>query len=110
MRGHPCETFDLTAGWLGRDHGFGISCGEGVHVGEDEVAGAVGAELGLVLAADDGEGAEDIVGVIAGKAVEVEVEGVEAGPQVASPLSSFQTKGGPSQPRSRARGTISLAV
>ena len=36
------------------------------------------------MAADDGEGVEDVGGVIAGKAVEVEVEGVEAGAQVAA--------------------------
>ena len=31
------------------DCGVGVSGGEGVHVGEGEVAGAVAAELGLVL-------------------------------------------------------------
>ena len=61
-----------------------IPGGEGAHVGEDEVAGVVAAESGLVFAADDGEGAEDVGGVLAVKAVEVEVEGVEAGAQVAA--------------------------
>ena len=36
------------------------------------------------MAADDGEGVEDVGGVSAGEAVEVEVEGVEAGAQVAA--------------------------
>ena len=36
------------------------------------------------MAADDGEGVEDVGGVFAGEAVEVEVEGVEAGAQVAA--------------------------
>ena len=42
------------------------------------------AEGGFVVAADDGEGVEDVGGVVAGEAVEVEVEGVEAGAQVAA--------------------------
>ena len=46
--------------------------------------GAVGAEGGFVVAADDGEGVEDVGGVCAGESVEVEVEGVEAGAQVAA--------------------------
>ena len=37
---------------------------------------------GLVVVADDGEGVEDVGGVGACEAVEVEVEGVEAGAQV----------------------------
>ena len=36
------------------------------------------------MAADDGEGVEDVGGVLAGEAVEVEVEGIEAGAQVAA--------------------------
>ena len=40
----------------------------------------------FVFAADDGEGAQDVGGVIAGEAVEVEVEGVEAGAEVAALL------------------------
>ena len=66
------------------DHGFGVAGGEGVHVGEDEVLGAVTAKGGLVLALDDGEGAEDVGGVVAVDAVEVEVAGVEAGAEVAA--------------------------
>ena len=50
---------------LHRHHGVHVAGGEGVHVGEDEVAGAVAAELGLVLPADYGEGAEDC-GEVAG--------------------------------------------
>ena len=64
--------------------GVGVAGVEGVVVGEDHVFGAVGAEGGFVVAADDGEGVEDVGGVIAGEAVEVEVEGVEAGAQVAA--------------------------
>ena len=52
-------------------------------VGEDHGFGTVVAEGGFVVAADDGEGVEDVVGVCAGEAVGVEVEGVEAGAQVA---------------------------
>ena len=72
-----------------------ISGGEGVHVGEDEVAGAIGAELLFVLGANDGERAEGVVGVVAGEAVEVEVEGVEPGAQVTAFLLASQMKGGP---------------
>ena len=71
---------------LGRYLHIRISGGEGVVVGEDHGFGAVGAEGGFVVAADDGEGVEDVVGVVAGEAVEVEVEGVEAGAQVAALL------------------------
>jgi len=60
----------------------GVAGGEGVVVGEDHLFGAVGAEGGFVVFADDGEGVEDVGGVCAGEAVEVEVEGVEAGAQV----------------------------
>ena len=42
------------------------------------------AELGLVLVLDDGEGGEDVGGVVSVEAVEVEVEGVEAGSEVAA--------------------------
>ena len=64
--------------------GGGVAGGEGVEVGEDHGFGAVVAEGGFVVAADDGEGVEDVGGVVAGEAVEVEVEGVEAGAQVAA--------------------------
>ena len=63
-----------------------IASGEGVVVGEDHVFGAVVAEGGSVVAADDGEGVEDVGGIGAGEAVEVKVEGVEAGAQVAALL------------------------
>ena len=53
---------------------------------EDHGFGAVVAEGGLVVAADDGEGVEDVGGIVAGEAVEVEVEGVEAGAQVTALL------------------------
>ena len=48
-------------------------------VGEDHFFGAVVAEGGFVVAANNGEGVEGVGGVLAGEAVEVEVEGVEAG-------------------------------
>ena len=60
-----------------------VAGGEGVSVGEDRGFGSVVAEGGFVVAADDGEGVEDVGGVLAGEDVEVEVEGVEAGAQVA---------------------------
>ena len=60
--------------------------GEGVHVGKDEVAGAVASEPGLVLAPDYWEGVEDVCCVVLVQAVEVEVEGGEAAAQVAALL------------------------
>ena len=62
----------------------GVAGCEGVHVGKDKGFGAVVAELGLVVALDDGEGGEDVGGVVPVEAVEVEVEGVEAGAEVAA--------------------------
>ena len=64
--------------------GVRVAGGEGVVVGEDHGFSAVVAEGGFVVAADDGEGVEDVGGVVFGEAVEVEVEGVEAGAQVAA--------------------------
>ena len=69
---------------LAVNYGCSVAGLEGVHVGEDEVAGAVAAEGCLVLALDDGEGAEDVGGVLAAYAVEVEVAGVEASAEVAA--------------------------
>ena len=46
-----------------RNVGGGVAGGEGVVVGEDDDFGAVVAEGGLVVAADDGEGVEDVGGV-----------------------------------------------
>ena len=65
---------------------LGISGGEGIHVGEDELFGSEAAvELGnIVFAADDGEGVEDVGGVGAVEVVEVEVERVKAGAEVAA--------------------------
>ena len=54
-------------GWSRRSEGYvgvGVAGGEGVVVGEGHVFGAVGAEGGLVVAADDGEGVEDVGGVV----------------------------------------------
>ncbi len=67
---------------LHRHFNIRITGGEGIVVGEDHIFGAVVAEGGFVVAADDGEGVEDVGGVCAGEAVEVEVEGVEAGAQM----------------------------
>ena len=53
---------------------------------QDQVAGAVAVEGFFVFAADYGEGVEDVAGVVAAQAVEVEVEGVEPGAQVAALL------------------------
>ncbi|MFI8419461.1 hypothetical protein [Streptomyces sp. NPDC085479] len=50
-----------------------------VVLGEDEVLGAVGVLLGLVLALDDGEGVEDAIDVVAVDPAAVEEEGVEFG-------------------------------
>ena len=55
------------AGPLDSHVGGGVAGGEGVVVGEDHVFGAVVAEGGLVVAADDGEGVEDVGGVGAGR-------------------------------------------
>ena len=65
---------------LHRHHCLRVPGGERVHVGEDQVAGAVPAELGLVLPSDYREGAQDVAGVLPVQAVEVEVEGVQPGP------------------------------
>ena len=64
---------------LYRHYRLGVSGGEGVHVGEDEVAGTVVAEGGFVLLADDGEGVQHVLRVFFGQAVEVEVERFETG-------------------------------
>ena len=53
---------DLT-GDASRLHGHvggGVAGGEGVEVGEDHGFGAVVAEGGFVVAADDGEGVKDV--------------------------------------------------
>ena len=49
---------------LDRHLHLGIAGGEGVVVGEDHLFCAVAAEGGFVVAADDGEGVEDVGGVI----------------------------------------------
>ncbi len=67
---------------LKRHYRRGISGGEGVHVGQDEVACAVGAELGFVFPLNDGKGAQDILCVIPIDPIEVKVERVEACAQV----------------------------
>src|SRR3546814_4937327 len=65
-------------------HGFGVAGGEGGHVAEHQVAGAVAAEGTLVGVADDGEGVEYVGGLVAVQAVQVEVQRVEAGDAVAA--------------------------
>ena len=89
LDGFPVERVFDDAHWsLQRHSGFGVAGCEGVHVGKDTVFGAVAAELGLVVALDDGGSGEDVGGVVAGEAVEVEVVGVEAGgkPSVVSSI------------------------
>ena len=69
---------DLT-GDASRLHGHvggGVAGGEGVELGEDHGLGVVVAVGGLVAAADDREGVEDVGGVFTGEAG-------EAGTQVA---------------------------
>ena len=73
---------------LNRHDGFGVAAGEGVHVGQDEGAGAVAAKGAFVLLADDGEGVQHVAGVLTGEAVEV-VERVEEAAQVAARFSSY---------------------
>src|SRR3546814_1953010 len=65
-------------------HGFGVAGGEGGHVAQHQVAGAVAAEGTLVGVADDGEGVEYVGGLVAVQAVQVEVQRVEAGDAVAA--------------------------
>ena len=69
---------------LHRHHRLRIPRRKGAHVGQDQVAGAVAAKGGPVFAADDWEGAQHVPGVVSRQAVEVEVECVEAGTQVAA--------------------------
>ena len=52
---------------LDRHLGIRVAGGEGVVVGEDHGFGAVVAEGGFVVAADDGEGVEDVGGVLRGR-------------------------------------------
>ena len=70
---------DSSLNRLHRHLRLGVSGGEGVHVGENEVAGAVAAEGGFVFTADYEEGFEHVLRVFLGQAVEVEIERVEAG-------------------------------
>ena len=55
---------------------------QSIHVRQHHGPRAVVAELLFVLAAHDGEGVEHVAGGVARQAVEVEVEGIEAGAQV----------------------------
>ncbi len=64
---------------LNRHHRLRVSGRQGVHVGEDEVAGAVVVEGGFVFFADDGEGIQHVLRVFPCQAVEVEVERFETG-------------------------------
>ena len=74
----------FTASNLHRHPRLRVPRRQGVHIGQHHVPRAVAAELLLVLAADDGEGVEHVASVVTRQAVEVEVEGVEAGAQVAA--------------------------
>jgi hypothetical protein len=67
-----------------RDDRVGVACIERGHLREDQVAGDEAAvERRFVLAADDGEGRQDVIGVVARQAVEVEVERIEPGAALA---------------------------
>ena len=65
------------AGDLYCHHRLCIPGSHGIHVGEDQVAGAVCAEPRFVFPTDYGEGVEHVLRVFLGQAVEVEVERVE---------------------------------
>ena len=47
-RSAEATSYCLRPSLLHRHHCVHIPCGQGVHVGKDEIAGAVGAELGLL--------------------------------------------------------------
>ena len=49
---------------LHRHHRFRIPRGQRIHIRQRHIAGAVCAEGGFVFAADDGEGVEDVFGVL----------------------------------------------
>ena len=90
LDGVPVErVFDDAHWYLQRHSGWGVAGCEGVHVGKDKSFGAEVAELGLVLALDDGEGGEDVGVGVSGEAVEVEGVGVEAGAEVAAEALEF---------------------
>ena len=63
-----------------------ITGGQSIIVRQNQLLRPVVAEGGFAVAADDVECVEDVGGVFAREAVEVEVEGVEAGAQVAALL------------------------
>jgi hypothetical protein len=73
-----------TAANLHRHHRFRIPRSQRIHIRQRHIAGAVCSEGGFVFAADDGEGVEDVFGGVPRQAVEVEVERVEAGAEVAT--------------------------
>ena len=52
---------------------LGIACGQGVHVGQDQLAGAVATEGGFVFPAEDGKSVEHVRRVFPSEVVEVEV-------------------------------------
>jgi hypothetical protein len=71
-------------GAVGGAGGDGV--GEGVVDLEDEALGAVVAVTGLVVAANNGESVHDVVGVVAGDAVEVEEGGVQLAAELEAAL------------------------
>ena len=95
-------------------HRLSVVGGEGVHVSEDEVAGAVAVEGGFVFLADDGEGVQHVSRVVFGQAVEVEVECVEAGADDCSAGSyvvlNHSIKGSLRSSSIRARNSLSSSV
>ena len=75
MRGAGIAGRRVEAGLVGLAGAHGL--GHLVVDFQDDALGAVFAVRGLVLALDDGEGVHDVVHVVAGDAVEVEVGGVQ---------------------------------
>src|SRR3546814_12040681 len=65
-------------------HGFGVAGGEGGHVAQHQVAGAVAAEGTLLGIADAWEGVEYVGGLVAVHAVSVEFPIFWAGASVAA--------------------------
>ena len=76
-------------------YGFGVSGGEGVHVGEDKLFGAVAAELLDVLLSDYRERIEYVARIASRQAVQAEVQRVEAGRRKCCRSSASHTNGNP---------------
>ena len=66
--------------------GTWVSSGQCIHVCQDQVPRAVSTKLGLIFPLYDWECAQHVFCVIPGQSVEMEIEGVEAGAQMAALL------------------------